>query len=68
MKTSQNFPEIRRKSCENCTKIHRISATCVDVNIKNIYTPQQADDTACPLFTETKHEHFPAITLEIANG
>ena len=64
MKNSQNFPEIRKKSCENCTKLHRISATCVDVNVLNIYAPRQPDDADCPLFIETTHEHFPNITLE----
>lgn len=68
MKNSQNFPEIRKKFCENCTKLHRISGSCVDVNIGNIYAPRQADDTDCTLFIETTHEHFPTITLENTDG
>ena len=60
-------PEIRRKSCNFCTKIHRISATCVDPNVLNIYAPQQAALTECLLFIETKQEHFPAITLNLEN-
>jgi hypothetical protein len=57
-------PEIVRKSCRFCAKLHRISGSCVDVNIDNIYAPRQPDDTACPLFTATTHEHFPNIQLE----
>ena len=64
MKNSQNFPEIRKKSCKNCTKLHRTSGSCVDVNIDNFYAPRQPDDTACPLFVLSRHEHFPTLTLE----
>ena len=63
MKNSLKNPEIRKKFCKNCTKLHRISGSCVDVNVLNIYAPRQADDTDCPLFVLTQHEHFPTITL-----
>ena len=57
-------PEIKRKSCRFCTKLHHESGSCVDVSIDNFYAPRQPDDTACPLFIETTHEHFPTIQLE----
>ena len=60
-------PEIFRKSCKNCSKLHRISGSCVDVNVLNIYAPRQADDTDCPLFVLSKHEHFPTITIQLEN-
>ncbi len=64
MKNSQNFPEIRRKSCENCSKLHKVSGSCVDPNVLNIYAPRQAAFTECLLFIETRQEHFPDLTLE----
>ena len=62
MKNPQNFPEIARKSCENCSKLHKMSGSCVDVNIDNFYAPRQPDDTDCPLFVASRHEHFPNLT------
>ena len=57
-------PEIRKKFCKTCTKLHHLSGSCVDVYIDNIYAPRQADDSTCPLFAETRQEFFPNITLE----
>ena len=68
MKNSQNFPEIRRNSCENCSKLHHQSGSCVDTNIGNIYAPQQASTEPCKLFVETQQEFFPALTLENTDG
>ena len=67
MKNPQNFPEIVRKSCKNCTKLHHESGSCVDVNIDNFYAPRQPDDTDCPLFVLSRQEHFPTITLTLEN-